>query len=257
MKSIPQRLLLAWLVFVMLVLCVPGSWAKTVTLTFSTDNTNYSVSFDLSRISEGQMRELVLLSPLVTDYAGVPHPDGFWIGASTEGKVKDKGLLAVPLENCSKDDAAYTSCQANDISSPNFLHNAEINLEKARRGLAWLHHLDHPKELQAVIDYLLRGLEASVWIEEVQFRYYTTWDERVLEEPHEGIDSVRLCPDAFKKLVETASSKEQKYQIVRFDWASCMVGVASRRLGNYPTESWKAFLQTYGIKEHYMEKGPD
>jgi hypothetical protein len=256
MKLIPQRLQLGLIAFAILGLWSPHSEAKTVTLTFSTDNTNYTVSFDTSRISESQMRELVLLSPLVTDYAGVPHPEGFWIGASTKGAVRDKRLLAVPLENCSKDDAAYTSCQASDISSPNFLHNAEVNLGKARRGLAWLQHLDHPKELQPVIDYLLHGLEVSVWMDEIQFRYYTTWDERVLKEAHEGIDSFRLCPDVFKKL-ETTSSKEEKYRIVRFDWASCMVGAASRRLGSYPTESWKSFLQTYGIKEHYMEKGPD
>jgi hypothetical protein len=119
-----------------------------------------------------------------------------------------------------------------------------------------LRQLDYPHVLQSVVKFLQDGLAISIWIEETRFRYFTTWDERDLKEAHEGIDPVQLCPDVFKKL-ETASSKEDKYRIVRFDWANCMVGAANRRVGNYPTGSWKAFLQAYRIQEHYTEKGPD
>jgi hypothetical protein len=58
-------------------------------------------------------------------------------------------------------------------------------------------------------------------------------------------------------LLETATLKEEKYGIVRFDWANCMVRAADRHLGRYPTNSWNAFLQAYGVTEHYTEKGPD
>ena len=256
MKPIPPRFKFILLTFAILVLWATRLWARTVTLTFSTDDTNYTVSFDPSKISEIQMRELVILSPFVTDYAGVPHSKGFWIGASTKGAVQDKVLFAVPLEYCSQDDTAYTSCQTNDISSPTFLRNAEVNLEKSRRGLEWLQQLDHPQELQHVVDYLLPRLEISVWIEEIKLRYYKTWDEHILKEVHEDIDSARLCPDVLRKL-ETGSSNEGKYRIVRFDWANCMLGAANCRQGNYPTESWNSFLKAYGVNEHYTEKGPD
>jgi hypothetical protein len=146
-------------------------------------------------------------------------------------------------------------CQVNDISSPNFLRNAEINLKKSQRGLAWLRLLRRPKELQPVIDYLLHGLELSVWTEEIEFRYYTNWSESVLKEMHYGSNPAQHCLNVFKKL-ETATSQEEKYRIVRFDWAGCAKAVGTRQ-GQYPIDSWNAFLREYGIGEHYEEKTPD
>lgn len=243
-------------VMVLLAIFVPSSWAKPVTLTFKTVNDIYTVSFDSSRIPERRVRELIILSPFVVDYINDSPTKNFSAAGSTVGTVVNKLLIALPLELCIANDPAYSNCAKNDVSTPNFLRNAEINLRKSRRGLASLEHLDVPSELEPVFKFLQEGLALSLWIEETRFRYYTTWDENILKAEHAGIDPAQLCQETFQKL-NAANSKEQKYEIVRFDWANCMVRAVNRKLGQYPTDSWNAFLKAYGISEHYEMKGPD
>jgi hypothetical protein len=47
--------------------------AGSKTLTFKTDDANYSISFDSAGIPEHEMRDLIILSPVVTNYAGIPQ----------------------------------------------------------------------------------------------------------------------------------------------------------------------------------------
>jgi hypothetical protein len=119
-----------------------------------------------------------------------------------------------------------------------------------------LQHLNYPKELQPVAKFLEKSLELSLWIEETRFSYYSTWDETVLKEIHDGIDSAKLCPETFQRLAAT-SSKEEKYRIVRLDWANCMIKAVDHQLGSYPIDSWNDFLKSYGVTEHYKAKVPD
>jgi hypothetical protein len=242
----------AFLVFIIL---VPTSWAKPVTLSFKTADTDYEVSFDTDKLSEESMRNLILLSPFITNYAGIPTKD-FWMGASTVGTTKDKVLFAVPLDSCNKGDSSYIGCQENDISSSHFLHNAEVNLRKSRQGLLWLEHFDYPKEFQRVVDYLREGLAFSIWIEETEFRYFTAWDESILEESHDGVSPKQFCKDSFQRL-RSAQSREEKYRIVKTEWANCVNKSEKNNLGIYPIESWEASLKAYGITERYTEKVPD
>ncbi len=233
-----------------------ASWAKPVTLTFITGDARYTLTFESSKISEGRLRNLVILSPFVVDYTDATATKDFWASGSKVGDEVNKALLALPLEQCIAADPAYTDCAKNDVSAPNFLRNAEINLQKSKQGLDWLRHLDYPGELEPVVKFLQGRLALSLWIEETRFRYYKTRDESVLNEAHEGIDPAQVCQETFRKL-DAASSKQEKYTIVRFDWANCMVRAVDHRLGRYPTSSWNVFLQAYGITEHYTEKGPD
>jgi hypothetical protein len=240
----------------LLAIFVPSSFAKPVTLTFKTVDEIYRVSFDSSRISQRRVRELIVLSPFVVSYINDPPAKDFLAVGSTIGTVFNKSLMALPLELCIANDPAYSNCGNNGISTPNFLRNAEINLRKGRRGLASLQQLDLPGELAPVFKFLQEGLALSLWIEETRFRYYTTWDRKILEKAHWGIDPARLCQETFQKL-DAANSKEEKYVIVRFDWANCMVSAVDHHLGRYPTHSWNAFLKAYGISEHYEVKGSD
>jgi hypothetical protein len=245
-----------------LALLAPASWAGTgVTFTYKTADTEYTVSFDSSKIPERQMRELIILSPLVTDYAGIPPVSAakdFGAGGSLSGGVRDKNFFALDLEQCLAQDPEYSVCagKRNDVSSPNFLHNAEVNLRRSRRGLEWLQHLNYPKELQPVVEFLRRGLALSLWIEETRVRYYSTWDENVLREVHDGIAPGKTCAEIFRKL-QAASSQEEKYRIAKFDWANCIRREIRRQLGTYPVSAWNAFLKAYGITETYKEQVPD
>jgi hypothetical protein len=150
---------------------------------------------------------------------------------------------------------AYVHCEANDVGGPNFAHNAEINLKKSRRGLAWLQNLDAPKDLEPVMKFLVEGLRLSLQTEETRLRYYSTWDENVLKEAHDGIEPAELCSETFHSL-EGATSEEEKYAVVAHEWANCVNSATQRKLGKYPVASWNDFLRAYGIKESFKEIGP-
>lgn len=230
------------------------------TFTLKTANDIETISFDPSKVSEHQLSQLVLLSPFVISYINdTPARDFSAAGSKTwskTGDVVDKRFLAKPLELCITAAPAYSNCDRNDIGTATFSNNAKVNLDRSRRGLLWLQHLDYPKELQHVVKYLEKSLEISLWTEETRFKYYSTWDASVLKQVHEGIDPGRSCPDIFPRL-EAAASNKEKYQIVRFDWANCIIRGTNQKLGRYPIGAWNAFLKAYGIKEEYKELGPD
>jgi hypothetical protein len=231
-------------------------WGQTRTLAFKTTDDVDTVSFDPTKISEAKLRQLILLSPVIVSYFNdLPNRDLSAAG-SRQGDNLDKVFLALPLELCIASDRAYSHCEENDIGGPNFLHNAKVNLEKAREGLKWLQNLDYPMELQPAVKFLLDRLALSLWVEETRFKYYSTWNESVLKAAHHGIDPLQICPATFRKL-EAATSDEEKYRIVRFDWANCMIKAIDHQMGWYPINSWNAFLQSYGITEHYEQTGPD
>jgi hypothetical protein len=59
----------------------------------------------------------------------------------------------------------------------------------------------------------------------------------------------------FKELNE-AKTKKEKYELVWHDWQNCVLAAARDKFGTYPVNSWKTFLQNYGIDEKYIEEGP-
>jgi hypothetical protein len=250
----PQNTLIWFFSCALLAICLAAACAKPKTLTFKTDDTNYSISFDSARIPEHEMRDLIILSPVVTNYAGIPGMDDFWAVGSTTGTILDKSLVALPLETCLKVQPAYTDCDHNEIGSANFLHNASINLQKSREGLAWLRALQYPKDLEPVVSFLQSQLASSLAIEEMKFKYYSRWDDKALTEALDDVHPEEVCADVFKSL-RAAHTDKEKYAIVRTQWRTCVTQHASRH--HYPTEVWDKFLQDYGIKEAYKETMPD
>jgi len=257
-----KTVLLSRMWIVMIILAVVAALTATVfygsnrnTLTFKTDYDIDTISFDPSVISEAKLRQLILLSPFIVTYLNSIPARDFSAAGARKGTEVDKSFIALPLELCMAGDSAYSHCEDNGISGPNLLRNAKVNLEKGKRGLAWLARLDYPAELTPVVTFLEKSLERSVWVEETRFEYYSTWDENALKKTHTGIDPESSCPGIFSQL-QTAS-KEEKYRIVRFDWANCIVKTIDRQLGPYPSGAWNAFLKAYRITEEHKELAPD
>jgi hypothetical protein len=210
--------------FALLALAIvnPSCRAQTLTLAFDSGDEVDTVSFDPAKISEAQLRQLILFSPFISSYFNNLPARDFSAAGSMRRDIVDKSFFALPLELCVANDPAYSHCDANSIGGPNFLRNAKVNLQKSRRGLKSLQNQEYPNQLQPVVKFLLDGLAFSLWIEETRFRYYSTWDENVLKGAHDDIHPVQLCPDIFRKL-ESGNSKEEEYGIVRIDWANCMI----------------------------------
>jgi hypothetical protein len=232
-----------------------SSLTKSITLTFKSDDTSYTITFDDAKISEAQVRTLIPLSPYVSNYAYYPNMENFSTAQSSEPRAIDKFLTALPLELCPEDQPAYTDCSNNAPLSQNFFRNASVNLEKSHKGLAWLQSLPHPKELQSVIDYLVKNLSASVAVEDAKFRYYSTWDISVLKQATGALGASSACSAAFQK-IDAATTHEEKYKAVWHDWHNCVLTAARTPNEIYPLKAWHSFLKAFDIQEKYYEEGP-
>lgn len=236
--------------------CTRFPSTEPVTLTFKSDSATYTVSFDPSKISERQVRELIILSPYVGSDTHAFSRNDILAGTARGNGTIDKSFLALPLELCTKDDPAYVPCGQRDIRAPNFLKNAQVNLQKTRNGLAWLQHLSYPEELEPVAEFLQAGLLSSLWVQETRFKYYTSWDEKILKEAHEGLEPALACKEIFEKLA-SVRTKIEEYGVVRHDWSNCVNHASKNRLGHYPIAAWNSFLKAYGMTERYKDIGPD
>ena len=243
--TVTSNRLLVLAVFVAAIMS-PSGWPQTRISTFQTVNDVDTVTFDPAKLSEAKLHDLILLSPFLVDYINDMSNKNFSAAGSTVEGVPDKYLIALPLELCLAGDPDYSNCQENEIAGPNFLRNAQVNLQKSKRGLVWLQGLQHPKELDPVITFLTEGLSHSIWMEETRLKYYSTWDDTVLKQTPEGVNFEQLCPDVFRKL-ETAGSIAGKYAIARFDWPNCLAKSPGKKRQRYPIEAWKQFLDSYGI----------
>jgi hypothetical protein len=233
----------------------PSCKAQSSTLIFDSGDEIDTVTFDPAKISDAKLREQMLLSPYIVAYFDQLPARDMGVGGSTNRSVVNKSFFSLNLELCDPAEVVYVHCEANDVRGPNFLHNAEINIKKSKRGLAWLQSLEGPKELEPVMKFLMDGLKFSIQSEETRLRYYSTWDENVLKESHDGIDPAAVCSETFHSLHE-ATSEEEKYGIVAHTWANCVNNAVPQKLGTYPIASWNAFLHIYGIAESFKEIGP-
>jgi len=248
--------LFAQLALVLFLTALPvSSRPKTVTLSFKDADTSYTITFDSSKISEAQIRSFIPLSPYVSSYSYYPNMENFSTASSSDPRGIDKFLTALSLELCLDNQPAYTDCANNHPLSPNFFRNASVNLEKSRKGLAWLQNLPHPKELQPVIDYLLKNLSSSVAVEDAEFRYYSTWNVDVLKQASARLGASPACSATLKK-IETTTSHDEKYQLVWHDWHNCVLTATRTPNEIYPLNAWNSFLKAFGIQEKYYEDGP-
>ncbi len=224
-----------WWLPVVLLLASPAA-AERVDVVFPTLHGQYILSLDTARLSEGEMRELVVLSP---------HLSG-WTSQAVVPR----------LELCMADDPAYMDCDARAPTTPAFFWNARANIAKGGRTIAALEAMRYPRELDAVVTWLKRSLAISLWLEQTRLAYYETWDEAVLARPYAGVEPARECRAALRA-VAGAAGKDDKHHRAAQDWHNCVNSAARRDLGPYPAPAWQAFLVAYGIRERLVEVDAD
>ena len=215
-----------------LLLCASPAAAERTEVVFPTLHGQYILTFDTARLSEGELRELVVLSP---------HMSG-WTSQAVVPR----------LELCMADDPAYLDCEARTPTTPAFFWNARANVSKGVKTIATLDALRYPRELDTVVAYLKRSLALSLWLEETRLAYYESWDERVLARPYGSVEPARVCRAALEA-VAAAPTKEQKHQRAAQEWHNCVNAAVRRDLGPYPAPAWEAFLVAYGIRERIVD----
>lgn len=210
-------------------------------LTFETDMEVYTLTFDDSRISESDLRELAWLSPYIP--VEIPSP---YMNSTSETKERtDKRLLALPLEACSTD-PAYHDCSKNRPGTGTFFYNAQVDIAKSQAQLRHLTNLKVPRELKPVQRYLREKLQSGISIEKARLAYYKTWDTKYLVHATQAICGDNANLSIINRLDQQDHSA--RYRIVRYDWGT-QVNECIEQNGSYPMQSWKAFLSDYGIQE--------
>jgi hypothetical protein len=226
-------------------------------LVIDSDDFRYTAAFHPARISEGRLRELLLFSPYEFDGSGleidhIPVMMGF---EETPKRLR-KGPLAYSLEFCVDSDPRYRPCGTRDISDPNFLANAQINVDRNEQILAALNRLDVPVELTSILQQFRDSMTFYSTIERRRLEYLQTGDPQVLSQTVVTLDPLKTCSKEIEELKKAAALR-RRYELSRKEWPNCLNLEWGRISPAYPHEAWARFLRAYGVSERYMYKPVD
>ncbi len=116
---------------------------------------------------------------------------------------------------------------------------------------AELDEAKYPSELSEVIRYLRQVRSLWFWVDTQALAFLQTEDISTLERKREDVNPTEACS---KPLEEIRSSKNhpEAANVVCFAWSNCVTATAKQKIGPYPEEAWKHFLDAYGITEHII-----
>ena len=174
------------------------------------------LSFDSRTISEDQVQQLALISP---------HLSWFFVSPIWED-------AAGPLEG------------------PD-LREAEVTLRDLAETLEDIAHLDVPAELEAARAYVRREGAFYVCLRRAQLAYYGG-DDHALAVECDEIDAPTSCWDLVVEapLLRTV---DKRHELAAYAWRNCMSDRFQERLGHYPLDNWRAFLERFGVEEDIIE----
>jgi hypothetical protein len=131
----------------------------------------------------------------------------------------------------------HMECTADDLPE------LRDEIRKTEELLGEIDRSQHPKELNEVVRYVRERQAVWLWMAEQELEFlmkgklpehqYKEWD---LSGCRVSSDKAKICFRVFH------------------DWNNCANDEQVRRLGPYPTEKWKAFLDAFGVRER-LETG--
>jgi hypothetical protein len=132
----------------------------------------------------------------------------------------------------------YPECKPSDIPK------LEGDVKKAEQIVAELDPNRYPLNLTDVVRYL-RDLQSTwLWLAQQQLAFLKSG--KLPQTEYNGVDLACQVPGS-------TDNKRLCDQIV-FRWTTCANHEMQKRLGSYPKEKWKAFLDSLGIQER-IESG--
>ena len=221
---------------VLLVLALPMSAAaEPQRLVIPTLLGEYHLNYNDGRISEPELREMSILSPHLAGWTSL--------------------AVAPRLDRCVVDDPAYLKCGGRSPTSPTFLWNARVNLDRGAASLARLRGLRVVPELEPVSNWLQRSLAFSLWLEETKLEFFRASDVSILRRRYEEVDLGRECGSVANDVARAGS--DAQFDMVLLRWHNCANSLVRRRLGEYPIGDWRRFLSAWQITERFIESLPD
>ena len=126
----------------------------------------------------------------------------------------------------------YADCKSSNVPK------MENDIKQMREIVKKLDSTDYPSELADVVAYLKRIQSFWLWQEEEQLAFLT--DGKAPDSEYNDVD-LGAC--------KVSDSRRQNCREVLITWPNCVLRLMQKRLGKYPTDKWKAFLDAYGIQE--------
>ncbi|MDQ2839529.1 MAG: hypothetical protein M3Y72_00490 [Acidobacteriota bacterium] len=192
------------------------------------------ITFDPERISATELNRWIKLSPVLS---------------SANGYLIPNSLVA-----CNIQDPRYQGCGV-EQKVVNF-HNAELNVQTTRDIIEDLEHSRYPGELRPVVSYLLEIQRYALWRDLNELSFARSGSISALQSSYETIEPGTSCADPINK-VAAAESKEEAWRFASFDWQNCTWKLELEKIGPYPQNAWKAFLQQNGVTEQMFVDDPD
>ena len=204
--------------------------AKPKTITVQAGNGDLVLTFDVKKVSEAELRDAAALAPEAS-------PDG---------------LVTESLETCRDDAGASRPCAgARPPTQPRFFKDAEHTRTANLAIVKAASERKVAKELEPAKEWLRRSAAFYAALEERKLVYYRSWKSSDLAPPIEGIDGTKECAAIVAK-VDAATTKDDKYKLVKHDWHNCMNDRRHAVAGAYPAAPWKAFLKARRVKARFV-----
>jgi hypothetical protein len=196
----------------------------------------YHLTYDNRKVNEADLKPLVILSPHLAGWSSI--------------------AVTPRLERCVVGETQYLDCRDRSVSSPTFLWNARVNLQRGAAMLDGLRAMRAPAELDPVVTWLQSSLAFSLWLEETKLEFYQSGDVNVLRRRYGEMEPARGCAAALEQVQRGVASNNAQYDMVVLPWHNCVNDMFRRRLGDYPMAAWQHFLSKWGIQERFVELLP-
>lgn len=183
-------------------------------------------------------REVTLRIPLQPG----PEPEQIAVVTFDPGRVSAEELKRwMRLHETSYYDTPvvgfYPECKPSDIPK------LEEDIKKAEQIVGDLDPNKYPAKLTDVVRYL-RDLQSSwLWLAQQHLAFLKSG--KLPQTEYNGVDLACQVP---------ASTDKHLCDQIVFRWHNCANDEMRKRLGSYPKEKWKAFLDSLGIQER-IESG--
>jgi hypothetical protein len=127
----------------------------------------------------------------------------------------------------------YADCKPSDIPK------LEKDVKKTQQAVDNLDPNKYPPELADVVHYLKELQSFWLWLAQQELEFLKSG--KLPQTQYNGID-FGACQ------VPSSTDNAQCYQMFT-RWHTCANHEMAKRLGSYPKEKWKAFLDSFGIQE--------
>lgn len=252
--------ILVFILPIVLVISSPLFTASRKKISIITHTGQVILHFSESKIPEKTLRKYVVI---------YPH--------SAASFIYQSGTI---LEECVANDPQYFPCGSRDIKDPNFFKNVEVNLKLSKNAMKYLDGLNDIAVLKPAVEFYKKELSFYIWLNETRLNFYKSWDTNVLKQKYGDIDPMKEAQDVIKR-IEQAKSKEEKYNLAKYDWHNKLNNVFRKNdeilykccredyfgkeykdtpFANYspePLKPWKDFLKQYDIKEEIIDEVQD